>query len=166
MLPVSVSHEIRRQPWPLGEGSGSWHTLTAPPPFLSGRWMHCKLYQSRLRVFLQEEIHEVEEKLGKKSESSTRRLLRRCCTPIFLEAFLLTFIAEWGDRSQIATITLAAHDDPISVTIGAIIGHSICTGAACVGGELLARKISQRTMAAAGGTLFFLFAAHQFWSSM
>jgi Ca2+/H+ antiporter, TMEM165/GDT1 family len=113
---------------------------------------------------LQEEIHEVEEKLGKRPDSTARRLLRRFCTPVFLEAFLLTFIAEWGDRSQIATITLAAHDDPFGVTLGAIIGHSLCTGAACVGGELLARRISQRTMATAGGILFFLFAAHQFWA--
>lgn len=116
-------------------------------------------------AFVKEEIHEVEEKLGKKPESSMRRVLRRCCTPVFLEAFLLTFLAEWGDRSQIATITLAAHDNPIGVTAGASCGHFLCTGAACVGGELLARKISQRTMATAGGLLFFAFAAHQFYVS-
>ena len=115
---------------------------------------------------MQEEFQEVEEKLGKKQETATRRFLRRFFTPVFLEAFLLTFIAEWGDRSQIATITLAAHDDPFGVTIGAIIGHAVCTGAACVGGEILARRISQRTMATAGGLLFFAFAAHQFWAAL
>lgn len=108
----------------------------------------------------------MEEKLGKKSDSLARRLLRRFFTPVFLEAFLLTFIAEWGDRSQIATISLAAHDDPYGVTVGAIVGHSLCTGAACIGGELLARRISQRTMATAGGALFFLFAIHQFWQGL
>jgi len=45
------------------------------------------------------------------------------------------------------------------VTVGAIIGHSICTGIAVVGGALLARRISQRTVAVAGGTLFLIFAA-------
>ena len=39
-----------------------------------------------------------------------RRVLSRICTPIFLEAFVLTFLAEWGDRSQITTIALAAHN--------------------------------------------------------
>lgn len=29
-------------------------------------------------------------------------------SPIFIQAFILTFLAEWGDRSQITTIALAA----------------------------------------------------------
>ena len=31
-------------------------------------------------------------------------------THIFAESFVLTFLAEWGDRSQISTIILAARD--------------------------------------------------------
>ena len=27
--------------------------------------------------------------------------------PVFLKAFILTFIAEWGDRSQLSTVVLA-----------------------------------------------------------
>lgn len=29
-------------------------------------------------------------------------------SPVFVQAFVLTFLGEWGDRSQIATIALAA----------------------------------------------------------
>eukprot|EP00192_Tetraselmis_astigmatica_P021356 CAMPEP_0117681202 /NCGR_PEP_ID=MMETSP0804-20121206/18828_1 /TAXON_ID=1074897 /ORGANISM="Tetraselmis astigmatica, Strain CCMP880" /LENGTH=291 /DNA_ID=CAMNT_0005490887 /DNA_START=66 /DNA_END=941 /DNA_ORIENTATION=+ len=112
---------------------------------------------------VEEEIQEVEEKLGKTgSSSAVRRMLSRFLTPIFLESFILTFLAEWGDRSQIATISLAAHHNPYAVTVGAIAGHSICTGAAVLGGSVLAQKISQRAVAICGGTLFFLFAAHNF----
>lgn len=45
-----------------------------------------------------------------------------------VEAFTLTFLAEWGDRSQIATIGLATTSDVLGVTIGGILGHAICTG--------------------------------------
>mmetsp|Transcript_12105 Transcript_12105/g.31057 ORF Transcript_12105/g.31057 Transcript_12105/m.31057 type:complete len:295 (-) Transcript_12105:268-1152(-) len=112
---------------------------------------------------VEEEIHEVEEKLGKAHNPSlSRRVLSRFLTPIFLESFILTFLAEWGDRSQIATISLAAHHNPYGVTVGAIFGHSICTGAAVLGGSVLAQKISQKAVAFTGGTLFFLFAFHNY----
>merc|ERR1719201_1988121 len=77
---------------------------------------------------------------------------------IMLQAFTLTFLAEWGDRSQIATIALAAAKEPFGVTLGAIIGHGICTGIAVIGGKLLASRISERMTLMAGGALFILFA--------
>mmetsp|Transcript_14849 Transcript_14849/g.35845 ORF Transcript_14849/g.35845 Transcript_14849/m.35845 type:complete len:268 (+) Transcript_14849:248-1051(+) len=107
-----------------------------------------------------DEVSEVEEKMGVARPGPMRRVLSRVCTPIFLEAFVLTFLAEWGDRSQITTIALAAHKDPYGVTAGAIIGHACCTGLAVVGGRIVALKISQRLVAMAGGFLFFIFAFH------
>merc|ERR1711967_45396 len=65
-------------------------------------------------------------------------------SPIFLQAFLMTFLAEWGDRSQIATIALAADYDPLGVTIGGVCGHAACTSAAVLGGKRMAGAISER----------------------
>jgi putative Ca2+/H+ antiporter (TMEM165/GDT1 family) len=77
---------------------------------------------------------------------------------VFLQSFVMTFLAEWGDRSQISTIALASAKDPIGVTIGGIFGHMICTGGAVIGGKLLASRISERNVNLAGGTLFIFFA--------
>ncbi|MEH2405149.1 TMEM165/GDT1 family protein [Nostoc sp.] len=76
---------------------------------------------------------------------------------IVIEAFVLTFMAEWGDRTQIATITLAAGNNPIGVTIGAIFGHAICAAIAVIGGKMIAGRISERQLTLIGGCLFLVF---------
>jgi Ca2+/H+ antiporter, TMEM165/GDT1 family len=76
---------------------------------------------------------------------------------IILEAAGLTFLTEWGDRTQLATITLAAANNPIGVTAGAILGHTICTLIAIVGSSLVAGRISERYVTAIGGGLFLVF---------
>ncbi len=78
---------------------------------------------------------------------------------ICLKAFALTFLAEWGDRTQIATIALAASNNAIGVTLGAILGHAACAVLAVLGGRFIAGKISERTITFIGGGLFLLFGA-------
>jgi len=77
------------------------------------------------------------------------------------EAFALTFLAESGDRSQIATIALGASSRPLGVILGGCIGHAICTGLAVQGGRMLASSISERTVGYVGGSLFLVFAVHE-----
>uniref|UniRef100_A0A0E0F5N1 GDT1 family protein n=1 Tax=Oryza meridionalis TaxID=40149 RepID=A0A0E0F5N1_9ORYZ len=109
------------------------------------------------------EMEEVEEKLESgQGKSTLRRFFGRFCTPIFLEAFILTFLAEWGDRSQIATIALATHKNAIGVAVGASLGHTVCTSLAVIGGSMLASKISQRTVATIGGVLFLGFSVSSY----
>ncbi|KAJ3153932.1 hypothetical protein HDU89_008798 [Geranomyces variabilis] len=69
----------------------------------------------------------------------------RMTSPVWVEGFALTFLAEWGDRSQIATVALAGAEDFWWVTIGSLCGHSICTAVAVIGGRMLASKISVKT---------------------
>ncbi|KAK4530928.1 hypothetical protein CCYA_CCYA06G1785 [Cyanidiococcus yangmingshanensis] len=89
-------------------------------------------------------------------------LAQVCFSPLFLRAFTLTFLAEWGDRSQIATIALAAHRNLHGVVLGASFGHLLCTGLAVIGGRLVAHKIPERFIALCGGVLFILFGVLSF----
>jgi putative Ca2+/H+ antiporter (TMEM165/GDT1 family) len=52
---------------------------------------------------------------------------------LFTNTFIMTFLAEWGDRSQLATIVMAGINDVSGVCLGGVLGHFICTGLA--GGE-------------------------------
>jgi Ca2+/H+ antiporter, TMEM165/GDT1 family len=75
----------------------------------------------------------------------------------------MIFLAEWGDRSQIATIALAAAQNPYGVTIGACLGHFLCTGMAVVGGKILAARITERQVNVSGGILFLFFAFYSWY---
>lgn len=63
----------------------------------------------------------------------------------FIETFTMIFLAEWGDRSQISTLVLAARENVIAVTLGALLGHFLCTGLAVLGGRFVAQMISVKT---------------------
>lgn len=65
-------------------------------------------------------------------------------SPAWVQTFVMTFLGEWGDRSQIATIAMAAGQDYWWVTIGAVTAHCLCTGAAVLGGNAIAGKVSMR----------------------
>ena len=99
---------------------------------------------------------------SKKNQSSQQKRPKgpKGALGILSQGFCLTFLAEWGDRSQIATIALAAAKDPLGVTLGGITGHAMCTGLAVVGGRMLASRISEQKIAIVGGILFLLFATY------
>ncbi|PYI02528.1 UPF0016-domain-containing protein [Aspergillus sclerotiicarbonarius CBS 121057] len=78
-------------------------------------------------------------------------------SPAWVQTFVMTFLGEWGDRSQIATIAMAAGQDYWWVTIGAISGHGLCTAAAVIGGSAIAGKVSMRVVTLGGATAFLVF---------
>jgi Ca2+/H+ antiporter, TMEM165/GDT1 family len=45
---------------------------------------------------------------GKSAMEGARNFCSFFLGPVFVQAFVLTFLGEWGDRSQIATIALGA----------------------------------------------------------
>ncbi|RZF46957.1 hypothetical protein LSTR_LSTR011225 [Laodelphax striatellus] len=95
---------------------------------------------------------------GRRSKNAHQGNVLKHVSRIFIQAFTLTFVAEWGDRSQLTTIILAAREDVFGVTLGGIFGHALCTGMAVLGGRFIAQRISVRTVTIIGGVVFLVFA--------
>lgn len=95
-----------------------------------------------------------------------RPLLTMLFSPILLETFSLTFLGEWGDKSQIATIGLAAEESVVGVALGGILAHFLCSTIAVSGGKHLASRISEKTVAYCGGFVFLAFGAHSLLSGV
>jgi Ca2+/H+ antiporter, TMEM165/GDT1 family len=76
--------------------------------------------------------------------AGTSNLFSLLLSPAWVQTFVMTFLGEWGDRSQIATIAMAAGQDYWWVTIGAVVGHGICTAGAVIGGRAVAGRVSLR----------------------
>ncbi|KAG0674839.1 hypothetical protein C6P40_002002 [Pichia californica] len=103
---------------------------------------------------------EVEE--GKTIEKITwkirmKNLISYVSSPIWFQTFSMTFLGEWGDRSQITTIAMAAGGDWIMIILGGCVGHALCTLLAVVAGQFVSTKISLRTILFGGAFAFFIF---------
>jgi putative Ca2+/H+ antiporter (TMEM165/GDT1 family) len=99
----------------------------------------------------EEEKEEAQEVVDSFSAEDTVKLI--------LSTFALVFAAEWGDKSFLATIALAASSSPLGVSVGAVAGHGVATSIAVAGGSLLSRYFSATVLQYVGGSLFLVFAA-------
>lgn len=89
-----------------------------------------------------------------------RPMLMAFFSPILVQTFTLTIVGEWGDKSQIATITLAASESVVGVALGGLLAHFFCSCIAVFGGKHLASRISEKTIAYVGGLVFVIFGVH------
>ena len=70
---------------------------------------------------------------------------RKQFLPVAGMAFTVVFVAEFGDLTQILTVSLAArYDDPLAVGIGSTLALWAAAGAAIIGGRSLLRIIPMR----------------------
>ena len=82
---------------------------------------------------------EDEESLVEREARSGRRVVTT--------AFIVIFLAEWGDLTQILTANLAAHyHSPLSVGVGAVLALWSVAAIAVIGGQGLLRYINIKTL--------------------
>jgi len=74
---------------------------------------------------------------------------------VFVTAFIAFFLAEMGDKTQLATVALAARFDTlIEVVLGTTLGMLIADVPAVFLGEALAKRISVQPIRCAAAVLF------------
>ncbi|CAF1974606.1 unnamed protein product [Brassica napus] len=106
------------------------------------------------------------DKVEDENKKQKRPFLTQFFSPIFLKAFSINFFGEFGDKSQLATIGLAADENPFGVILGGVLAQLLCTTAAVIGGKSLASQISERIVALSGGMLFIIFGIQSFLTSV
>ena len=78
-------------------------------------------------------------------------------------SFLVLFAAEWGDLSQLLTISLVAkYEAPVSVFIGALAALMVVSGLAVVAGRTLLRFVSLHVLHYVGAAVCLLLATLTF----
>ena len=79
-------------------------------------------------------------------------------------SFLVLFAAEWGDLSQLLTISLAArYDDPVSVFVGAWGALLAVSGLAVLVGRVLLRRVRLSALHYAGAAVCLVMAGLTVW---
>jgi Ca2+/H+ antiporter, TMEM165/GDT1 family len=74
-------------------------------------------------------------------------------------SFLVLFVAEWGDLSQLLTAGLVVkYEDPVSVGVGAFVALATVSALAAVLGRTLLKRIRLATVHRIGGSVCLLLA--------
>jgi putative Ca2+/H+ antiporter (TMEM165/GDT1 family) len=85
----------------------------------------------------------------------------------FVTTTVLFFLAEMADKTQLATVALAArYQSVVLVTAGTTLGMLASDGLAVFLGERLAAGVSMRWIRVAAAGLFFAFGAASAWQAI
>ena len=125
----------------LAGALGAWITSTISPEVL--RWvLGASFIGMAIWTMIPDKIEEEETQVA-----------QRFC--IFAATFITFFLAEMGDKTQIATIAMAAHySAPLMVVIGTTLGMLIADVPAVFAGDKLANKIPMKLVHSIAAAVF------------
>jgi putative Ca2+/H+ antiporter (TMEM165/GDT1 family) len=85
---------------------------------------------------------------------------------VVLTAFLVIFLAEWGDLTQILTANLAArYHSPLSVAVGSVLALWTVAAIAVTGGQALMRFVNVATIRKVTAVVLVVLAGVSAWSA-
>ncbi len=127
----------------LAGALGAWITSTISPEVL--RWvLGASFIGMAIWTMIPDKIEEEETQVAQRFG-------------IFGATFITFFLAEMGDKTQIATIAMAAHySAPLMVVIGTTLGMLIADVPAVFAGDKLANKIPMKLVHSIAAAVFAL----------
>ena len=85
---------------------------------------------------------------------------------IFFTTLLLLFVAEFGDKTQIAVAGLASSLAPLAVWVGATLALLIVSALGVWAGRTLLQRLPMHWLHRLGGGIFLIFAALAAWRAL
>jgi putative Ca2+/H+ antiporter (TMEM165/GDT1 family) len=105
-----------------------------------------------------------EDEAGQEEEYAARADATAHGLKVVATSFVVLFAAEWGDLSQLLTISLVAkYDDPVSVFLGAWGALLTVSGLAVIVGRLLLQRVRLSVLHYVGATVCVLMAGLTVW---
>ena len=125
----------------LAGALGAWITSAISPEVL--RWvLGASFIGMAIWTLIPDKIEEEETQIAKRFG-------------VFGATFITFFLAEMGDKTQIATVAMAAHySAPLMVVIGTTVGMLIADMPAVFAGEKLANKIPMKLVHSVAAAVF------------
>ena len=74
----------------------------------------------------------------------------------FLSGFMLIFLTEWGDKTQIASGLFATKYNPVMVLIGALTALTVLSIMAIYLGRFISSKVNKKVVTKIAGIVFIL----------
>jgi Ca2+/H+ antiporter, TMEM165/GDT1 family len=125
----------------LAGALGAWITTTVSPDIL--RWvLGISFIGMALWTLIPDKIEEEETQVAKK-------------LGVFGATFITFFLAEMGDKTQVATIAMAAHyASPLLVVVGTTLGMLLADVPAVFAGDKLANQIPMKLVHSIAAAIF------------
>jgi putative Ca2+/H+ antiporter (TMEM165/GDT1 family) len=104
--------------------------------------------------------------LRTQSGGAAERVVEQSYHSIFLTALLLIFVAEFGDKTQIAVAGLASSMAPFAVWLGATLALILVSGLGVWFGRTVLQRIPIEWLHRLSGVIFVLFAFFAAWRAI
>lgn len=94
---------------------------------------------------------------GDRLDEDDEALAERDDRSAVVAASIAFFLAEFGDKTMIATITLATKEGPVGTWLGSTVGMIAADALAIGVGALLGARLPEKVIRIGAGTLFLIF---------